>query len=140
MKGVVRKSKVTSCHIREFLLQTDEKISESLFKLGKQIDSVGYASKGMAEPCIICGLAPNLGPRGNGRSWVVPRCGHPICSTCVCDIADPRISLCPVCRQPLYDYSYHGSTMMQTMKMNMDTTLYKIRCVQNGIKGFHIEG
>ena len=35
----------------EFLLQTDRKLNESLFKLKKEIDSVGYAIQGMAESC-----------------------------------------------------------------------------------------
>ena len=136
MKGTVRKSKLASLRTGEFLLQMDRKLNESLFKLSKEIDSVGYAIQGMAESCIICGSYPNLGPGGNARSWIVPRCGHPVCSGCVRDVLDLRISLCLKCRQPLYDYSYHGTTMMQTLKMNMDTTLHKIRCVQDDVKGF----
>ena len=134
-KAVIGKGKRASCRVGEFLLRTDEKLDDALFKLKKQIESVGYAIEGMAEPCIICRRYPNLGPEGDGSSWIVPRCGHPVCSTCVRDVLDPRFFLCPKCRQPLYDYSYIGATSMETLKTSMDATLCQIRRVHDDIKG-----
>eukprot|EP01050_Picozoa_sp_SAG11_P040094 SAG11_NODE_17244_length_524_cov_0.917647_1_plen_160_part_01 len=95
-----------------FLVKQSKKLNKHCVSLNYQIRSFGIATEAMSEPCPLCLEFPEVAMtteqarNGTGTRWVVPRCGHAICSGCLRDNLNPRVVTCSKCNKPLVDFEY----------------------------------
>ena len=118
-----------------FLVKQSEKLNKHCLTLNYQIRSFGIATEAMSEPCPFCLEYPEVAMtteqarNGTGTRWVVPRCGHAICSRCLRDNLNPRVVTCSKCNKPLVDFEYSDLKIVKELKPEMTSTLHSLRKV-----------
>ena len=98
----------------------------------------------MSQPCYVCHGFPEVATTqeqaadGTGTHWIVPRCGHAVCSGCLGDPLDPKLERCSVCNKPLFDFDYSDLKNVKELKPEMEATMHSLRKVHQELNNFKL--
>ena len=139
IKDVCKRQRQKVSEFERFLVKQSEDLNKHCLFLHYQIKSFGIATEAMNEPCLVCLDFPEVATtteqarNGTERRWVVPCCGHAICSRCLGDILNPRVVTCSKCNKPLIDFEYSDLKIVKQLKPEMESTLCSFRKVQHEV-------